>query len=81
MIGQTISHYKILDRLGEGGMGEVYLAEDTRLDCRVALIFLSEKMQREETVFRVGRHKVRAFNHRILRERAFVSWRELRCAC
>ena len=66
IVGEMLAHYRVLERLGSGGMGEIYLAEDSRLDRRVALKVLpaeavanKEKLQR----FQVEAKAVAAMNH------------------
>ena len=60
LTGTAISHYKVLEKLGEGGMGVVYRAEDTKLDRPVALKFLPSHLLGDEEVSRRFQREAKA---------------------
>ncbi|MDH3744254.1 MAG: protein kinase [Acidobacteriota bacterium] len=60
MIGETVGHYNILEKIGSGGMGAVYLAEDTNLGRRVAVKFLSQEMEQEPEMLERFKREARA---------------------
>ena len=63
MIGKKISHYKILKKLGEGGMGVVYKAEDTKLERKVALKFLPTQYTSGPEIVERFKKKILSFAH------------------
>ena len=63
MIGQTVSHYRVVEKLGEGGMGAVYLAEDLHLARRVAIKFLTSTDHHYRARFIREARAVSALNH------------------
>ena len=66
MVGRKLSHYEVLEKIGSGGMGEVYLAQDTKLDRKVALKVLPPELAESEerrARFKREAKSIAALNH------------------
>ncbi len=75
MIGKTLSHYKVLEKIGLGGMGEVYRAEDTNLSREVAIKVLPEELQQDSTSRKRFLREAKSAAGRVDRECCRLRWR------
>ncbi len=77
MIGKTLSHYKVLEKIGLGGMGEVYRAEDTNLSREVAIKVLPEELQQDSTSRKRFLREAMSADGRVDLEFCRLKWRPL----
>ena len=62
MVGKTLSHYKVIEKIGEGGMGVVYRGTDTKLNWDVALKILPEKFAQNRQALQLFKSTAEEFN-------------------